>query len=340
MNELITVILPIYKVEKYLRACVDSVLAQTYSNLEVILVDDGSPDGCPAIVDDYAAKDSRVIPIHQTNAGLSEARNAGLRIAKGQWIVMVDSDDVIDTTMIEKLYKAAVSNDCKMSWCLIKEIEEDAMLKGCVDEEPKDETDADEGDDKIQVITNSEAEGYLYTMGGNQQCLVAWNKLYHKDCFIEDGQPIYYPIGKIFEDGYTSYRCIYAAGKIAVLNEYLYFYRQRAGSIMKVNAYVKYEPALEAGDLRMDFYKKHNEQSLYISELNMQMRSIINFYSKIKDKASRSDLKKRFKECYNNRFIKEHWPLGKRVRMKSFIIGYPCYKLISKFEGIYNKAKK
>lgn len=336
MNELITVILPIYKVEKYLRACVDSVLAQTYSNLEVILVDDGSPDGCPAIVDDYAAKDSRVIPIHQTNAGLSEARNAGLRIAKGQWIVMVDSDDVIDTTMIEKLYKAAVSNDCKMSWCLIKEIEEDAMLDG----KAMDNQSENKEDSKIDVISNSEAESYLYTMGGNQQCLVAWNKLYHKDCFMEDGQPIYYPIGKIFEDGYTSYRCIYAAGKIAVLNDYLYYYRQRAGSIMKVNAYVKYEPALEAGDLRMDFYKKHNEQSLYISELNMQMRSIINFYSKIKEKESRSDLKKRFKECYNNRFIKEHWPLGKRVRMKSFIIGYPCYKLISKFEGLYNKAKK
>ena len=93
---LISVIVPIYKVESYLRECVDSILDQTHRNLEVILVDDGSPDACPAICDEYAARDARVRVIHKTNGGLSDARNAGLDVARGEWIGFVDSDDVVD----------------------------------------------------------------------------------------------------------------------------------------------------------------------------------------------------------------------------------------------------
>lgn len=100
---LISIIVPVYKVEQYLRKCVDSILAQTYSNIEVILVDDGSPDGCPAICDEYASKDTRVKVIHQANAGVSAARNAGLAAAKGEYIGFVDSDDWIEPDMYEVL---------------------------------------------------------------------------------------------------------------------------------------------------------------------------------------------------------------------------------------------
>ncbi len=102
-NEKVSVIVPIYKTEKYLRRCVDSILAQTYGNLEVILVDDGSPDHCPEICDDYARQDDRVKVIHQINQGVSAARNAGIKAATGGWIQFVDSDDWLEPDYTEKL---------------------------------------------------------------------------------------------------------------------------------------------------------------------------------------------------------------------------------------------
>ena len=95
MKSLVSVIIPVYNVEHYLCQCIDSVLAQTYTNLEIILVDDGSPDGCPQICDEYAAKDKRIVVIHKGNGGLSDARNAGLNICKGEYIYFIDSDDII-----------------------------------------------------------------------------------------------------------------------------------------------------------------------------------------------------------------------------------------------------
>ena len=108
-KDLISVIVPVYKVERYLCRCVDSIIAQTYTNLQIILVDDGSPDGSGAICDDYAAKDSRITVIHKKNGGLSDARNAGLVAACGSYIGFVDSDDYIAVDMYEKLYKAIVA---------------------------------------------------------------------------------------------------------------------------------------------------------------------------------------------------------------------------------------
>ena len=110
MNPKVSVIVPIYGVEKYLRQCVDSILAQTLKEIEVILVDDGSPDGCPAIVDEYAAKDSRVIAVHQENGGYGRAVNHGIELAKGEYIGIVESDDWIEPTMYEKLYRNAKEN--------------------------------------------------------------------------------------------------------------------------------------------------------------------------------------------------------------------------------------
>ena len=104
MNPLISVVVPIYNVEKYLERCVESLRSQTYENLEIILVDDGSPDGCPAICDAYVKKDARIQVIHQVNAGLSRARNAGIDIAGGEYIAFVDSDDYVAPDFIESLY--------------------------------------------------------------------------------------------------------------------------------------------------------------------------------------------------------------------------------------------
>ena len=116
MNEKITVIIPVYNVEKYLRKCLNSVLTQTYTNLEVILVDDGSPDNCPAICDEYAAQDERVRVIHQMNAGVSAARNAGLDAATGDYVGFVDSDDWIEPDMYETLCRLATESNADMAY--------------------------------------------------------------------------------------------------------------------------------------------------------------------------------------------------------------------------------
>mgnify|MGYP002514978694 CR=1 FL=1 len=114
MEPLISVIVPVYKVEQYLHQCVDSILNQTYRNLEVILVDDGSPDGCPAICNVYAEKDERVRVIHKVNGGLSDARNAGMAVMNGEYLSFVDSDDLLPVDAVETLLKIAVEEDADL----------------------------------------------------------------------------------------------------------------------------------------------------------------------------------------------------------------------------------
>ena len=125
MPELISVIVPIYNVERYLEKCIDSIIAQTWRELEIILCDDGSTDGCGAICDRYARLDSRIRVIHKPNGGLSDARNAGIEIARGSWYVFIDSDDFITPDTIERMYTAAVSTDCQIAVCNMIRIYDD-----------------------------------------------------------------------------------------------------------------------------------------------------------------------------------------------------------------------
>lgn len=114
INTLVSVIVPVYKVEKYLHRCIDSIINQTYKNLEIILVDDGSPDNCGKICDEYAEKDNRIKVIHKSNGGLSSARNAGLDVANGDYVYFVDSDDYIDTKLVEDNLNLAIEHDADM----------------------------------------------------------------------------------------------------------------------------------------------------------------------------------------------------------------------------------
>ena len=141
MKPLISVIVPIYKVEKYLAICVDSLLRQSYGNLEVILVDDGSPDECPAICDKYQNKDNRIKVIHKKNGGLSDARNVGLDIAQGEYVAFVDSDDFVDEDYIYKLYNALQQNRTSIAVCGIQIIDESNKVTDqiCVTQDKKQE---------------------------------------------------------------------------------------------------------------------------------------------------------------------------------------------------------
>ena len=116
-EELISVVVPIYKVEKFLPTCIESIIRQSYRNLELILVDDGSPDSCPSICEKYKQVDSRIKVIHKKNGGLSDARNAGLKIAEGKWITFIDSDDYVGIDFLKELYRVAVVNETDISIC-------------------------------------------------------------------------------------------------------------------------------------------------------------------------------------------------------------------------------
>lgn len=211
MNDLISIIIPIYKVEEYLDACITSVVDQTYTNLEIILVDDGSPDKCPGMCDEWAKKDSRIRVIHKPNGGLSDARNAGIDIATGDYIAFVDSDDYIKPDMLEKLYVAIRKENADIAACGILNCKgSNQTAWGCRDFAGTSE----------QILT------LLYEDAAYP--VAAWNKLYRRSCW----RNLCFPVGKTCEDAFTTYQLVHDAKRIVMIPEALYCYRIRPGSIM------------------------------------------------------------------------------------------------------------
>lgn len=217
---LISVIVPVYNVEPYLRRCIDSILNQTYQTLEILLVDDGSPDGCPQICDGYAELDGRVRVIHKPNGGLSSARNAGIAQAAGEWIGFVDSDDYIAPKMYEKLYDAVKQNDADLAIC-------DYVF---VDNAGK-ETQTDCTSIGYEVLTKREAFNKLNILGPNRKSSVKYitavNKLYRRSIF--DG--CLFKECVLHEDEFFVHRMLECCTTVAVVGEVLYYYVQRDGSI-------------------------------------------------------------------------------------------------------------
>lgn len=236
-NPMISIIVPIYRVEKYLKECVDSILAQTYKNFELILVDDGSPDNCPAICDGYAKQDDRVVVVHKKNGGLSDARNAGLDIAKGEYIGFVDSDDYISPIMYETLMNRIISDQSDIVICEYI----------CVDESGEI-IDNNKSHRKIQsrcYLQNDFITEIAVLYGDNY--LIAWDKLYRKEIF----NSLRFPIGKLHEDAFTFHHIIEKCGKISYIRDRLYYYRIREGSIMTKKFDVR---RLDFGDALIDRY--------------------------------------------------------------------------------------
>jgi len=212
MSALISIIVPVYKTEPYLRKCLESIVSQTYKNMEIILVNDGSPDNCGEICDKYASIDSRIKVIHQKNGGLSAARNAGLRIASGEYIGFVDSDDWIENDMFETLYLGALKYGADIAICgyfyedcaKYKEVkEEHTVLLDCKDA-------------LHHLILDKTFTNHV------------WNKLFKNKLF----EGVYFPEGRIFEDIATTYKLFEKTDKVVYLNSCKYYYRQREDSIV------------------------------------------------------------------------------------------------------------
>ncbi|MCI6879707.1 MAG: glycosyltransferase [Clostridiaceae bacterium] len=315
---LISVIVPVYRVEEYLERCVKSILSQTYKNLEVILVDDGSPDQCPAICDACAEKDARVKVIHQENKGLSGARNAGIDAASGEYLAFVDSDDYVSPHFIEELYQLLQDTGCAIGQCRFSYVKGDGLVE--------------EGNSAFCIYRGESLMEQLYGPEEKATCfVVAWNKLYRTELFKETG--IRYPEGRIHEDEATTYRLFHEAKKLAFLDRALYgYYTENGGSITSVFSAERLQ-WLTAHEERIAFFKKNGYEKLLPAAYRKLCDACITFYfrctEQVKDAEElKKELRKRL-ETYRANGAAWIAALPLKTRMG--------YELFSMSPGLYAK---
>lgn len=244
MTPLISVIIPVYKVEAYLTACVESVLAQTYPNFEVILVDDGSPDNCPKMCDEFAAQDSRIRVIHKKNGGLSSARNTGIEAARGEYLAFLDSDDLWSPQFLERLQNSIRESDADFAVCLFQRFREHPDTSSVISSSPVE-------------LSRDAAFSCLFDHR-NENMVVAWNKLYRRTLF----QTIRYPEGRIHEDEAIIHELIGASRRVAWLEEIHHFYRETPNSITTNRFSYKRLDAIWAKEQRIAWFESQGMHEL------------------------------------------------------------------------------
>ena len=281
----ISVIVPVYKVEAFLNRCVQSIVDQSYKNLEIILVDDGSPDNCPTMCDTWAEKDSRVKVIHQKNGGLSDARNAGMAIATGELMGFIDSDDWIAPDMYQHLHDLLDADGTDIAACGVEMVWEDGTpsrlltKSGCC------------------VLKQEEAMRAIIEESWLKQPV--WHKLY-KTALIRD---ILFPVGKYHEDVFWSYQAVGRAQKVSVSDKLGYYYAQRSGSIMGEGYSLKRLDAVEAKKLRMSFVHKQFPTLEALAQIDLLFTCMyhgqlaIKYLKKPEQKKALSILEEAVKHC-------------------------------------------
>lgn len=237
-EKLISIIVPVYNIKDYVSKCIESIMGQTYHNLEIILVDDGSTDGSGEICDRYAEYDRRIDVIHRENGGLSEARNCALDRVRGDLIAFVDGDDWIHPQMCELMLGVMEQRRADIVTCRLERENADFAKHRYT----KSDLDA-------RVLTGTES---LSNIG--IPSVVAWNKLYRKEIFDN----IRYPKGRLHEDEYVIHRIFYKCNRVAVIGQPLYFYTIRDGSIVMQMTPQRINHALEALADRVRFSDEHN----------------------------------------------------------------------------------
>ena len=227
MSDKVSIIVPVYNVEKYLDECVKSILAQTYTDIEIVLVDDGSKDTSGAMCDEYKKQDERIVVVHKENGGLSSARNAGMENASGSYYIFVDSDDTISSNMVEEMVKKAKEHDAKIVSSLISE-EQDKLGKG--------------NTEKITILNTHDALKSIFSDG-----LVVTSssgKMYAADLW----EDITFPTDMIFEDFATIYKVIRKSPKVVSFEDWQYFYRPNPAGITGTPFYHRKMQFFEVAD--------------------------------------------------------------------------------------------
>lgn len=238
MNPTISIIIPVYNTKLYLNRCVESLLNQTYKNIEIILVDDGSTDGSEELCDKLAKKDYRVKVIHQSNRGSAEARNAGLHICKGQFIQFVDSDDYIELNMCERLLSAERIRNA------------DIVICGFFLEYPSSQEIVGPNKRIEHINTKCILERFFGGNGSTYMGIVV-NKLYKREIFFASPALFFHPM-RAFEDEFMSYKFLYRAKTTTVISDALYHYVQRSDSKMYT---IKYEDFFDRKECILEYYR-------------------------------------------------------------------------------------
>ena len=262
---LVSIVVPVFKVEQYLSRCVDSILNQTFKDFELILVDDGSPDKCGQMCDEYAKTDNRIHVIHKKNGGLSDARNAGIEWcienSNSEWVTFIDSDDWIHPKYLEVLYKSAIRHNSSISVCGNKKT--DRFL-------PFD----DINDFEVSNMSTAKLFSEYHL-----EAVVAWGKLYKKEYFAD----VRYPLGRIHEDEFVTYKLLFQNKTISFVNLPLYFYYENAQSIMHSKWSVRKLDIIYAFKQQYEFFKKFNNEQLYIEAVERYTWELIDQYVNVND---------------------------------------------------------
>ena len=318
---LISVVLPIYNVEKYLSTCIESVLSQTYRELEIILVDDGATDSCPAICEEYLKKDNRIVVYHKRNGGLSDARNYGLERCKGEYVTFIDSDDYIDPDYVMYLYNILKKYNTKMSICQHEVHYDNGHVKDL----------GKQGDEKLDSKICLERMLYHDVIDTS-----AWAKLYRVDLF----ENVRYPKGKIFEDIGTTYKLMIASQEIACGYESKYHYIFHENSIVNSSFSMKKMDMIDMTDqMAEDVLNIYPELKRAVHRRQVYARfSTLNQMINVKNAEYRKMRDEIIKYLRKNSFaiMRDHKnPKRDKVAMIGLMLGFPIYKIMYKMYSRY-----
>lgn len=325
MKDLISIVIPVYNVEKYVRRCIESVQKQTYKNLEIILVDDGSTDSSGKICDEYANKDQRIVVIHKKNGGLSDARNKGINIAQGKYIGFVDSDDWISEKMYEILYNNIIKYEADISSC-------ELIRTRNVNE----------------IINNQKYNNEVYTYNldeymkiffkvGTQKCVYyAWNKLYKKELIEKD----LYPIGLTSEDVEGTFKALIKCQRIVNVNYPYYYYFINENSITGKKFSNKHFDLLQIWDNVIDICQKNKPEYLQMAILNRKridytllMRMAMQLSYKEIENEYKEETEKLLIDLKSNRkyLLNSQIPISRKATIIMICTNYKCFVAICGF---------
>lgn len=318
---LVSIIVPVYNVEKYLRNCVESILQQTFENFELLLIDDGSPDKCGKICDEFALTDSRVKVFHQENKGLSAARNVGIEMSRGDFLTFIDSDDFIFPHYLEKLISACTDNDADMAVCDFVRCSSNDTLNDMVEVYL---------DKHTEIFSNQRMSVFFTT---NKISTTAWGKLYKRTLF----EDVRYPLGKYNEDIFVTYMIVHFSRNVVFSDYQGYVYRKNELSIMNEPFSLKKIDPIEGCLERAGFIERE-----YPELKKYAYRSIIRFCNQAllsmgKSKAYNQDV-----FCFLQKLYRRYWRYyvfnksvfwGKIYTLLSLINVKINYKLTKIFYG-------
>ncbi|WP_049946056.1 glycosyltransferase family 2 protein [Butyrivibrio sp. WCD2001] len=300
-NKLVSIIIPVYNVEKYLDECIQSVVSQTYDKIEIIIIDDGSVDSCVDICDAWAGKDSRIEVIHQNHRGVSAARNVGLDRAKGDYICFIDSDDRVTDKYVEDFLTAIEKMDVDIVFC---DIDTRRLPDGA----------AVLGDDR--VLSAQEFRQFLYAPNSREyvEMVVIWNKIYRRKLF----EKVRFADNKIHEDELLINNFIYDVPKMGYIPAKNYFYRYNSDGITgKKHTYnIEHLNAIEAYEDRINRAIQYNDKGLAEISLKLSLLKMIEFYKNGNDDM-KSKVKEKYKYMYSD--FSYLFDIKKRLKYRLFM---------------------